>query len=62
MLICFHSVYGMSEILAMALTGVARWVGHHPAHQNVTVSVPGQGTCPDCWPGPWLWGVQEAAN
>ena len=29
----------------MALTGVAQLVGHRPAKQKVTGSVPGQGTC-----------------
>ena len=36
------------------LTGVAQWVGHCPADKKVASSIPGQGTCLGCRPGPWL--------
>ena len=29
----------------LALTGVTEFVGHYPANQKVTGSIPGQGTC-----------------
>ena len=37
-----------------AMTGVAQWVGRWPANQKVTSSIPTQGTCLGCGPGPWL--------
>ena len=37
-----------------ASTGVAQWVRHHPANQKVTGSIPSQGTCLGCRPGPQL--------
>ena len=33
---------------------MAQWVGLHPANQKVTGTIPGQGTCQSCGPGPWL--------
>ena len=36
---------GFVKTDVMALTGVAQLVGHRPAKQKVTGSVPGQGTC-----------------
>ena len=38
----------------VALTGVAQWVGCHPANRKVSISIPGQGTCLGCGPDPWL--------
>ena len=37
---------------------VAQWIEHGPANQRVASSIPSQGTCPDCRPGP-LWGARE---
>ena len=55
---CFHS-----RNTHWPLTGVAQWVGHYPASQGVTGSIPRQGTCLGCRPGPWLGtGVQEMAD
>ena len=42
--------------LGLPLAGVAQWVGHHPADQRVTGSIPSQGTCLGCGPGP-RWGA-----
>ena len=42
------------EHLHIVLPGVAQWVGHHPKKQKVTRSIPSQGTCLGCGPGPWL--------
>ena len=38
----------------LALTGVAQWVGHQTANQNVSGSIPSQDTCLGCGPGPQL--------
>ena len=37
-----------------ALAGVAQWIECRPVNQMVVSSIPGQGTCPGCGPGPWL--------
>ena len=34
------------------LAGVAQWIEHWPANQSVTGSIPSQGTCLGCRPGP----------
>ena len=36
----------------MALAGVAQWIEHWPANQRVAGSIPSQGTCLACGPGP----------
>ena len=33
--------------------GVAQWIEHRPANQRVASSIPSQGTCLGCRPGPW---------
>ena len=38
-----------------ALAGVAQWIECRPVNPRVAGSIPSQGTCLDCWPGPW-WG------
>ena len=35
-----------------ALAGVAQWTECRPANQRVTGSIPSQGTCLGCGPGP----------
>ena len=35
-----------------ALAGVAQWIEHGPVNQRVASSIPSQGTCLGCWPGP----------
>ena len=45
-----------------ALTDVAQLVGCHTAKQKVTSSIPGQGTCLGCRPGPQLGCMQAATN
>ena len=35
-----------------ALAGVAQWIEHPPMNQRVTGSIPSQGTCLGCRPGP----------
>ena len=42
----------VSKDYALALTGGAQWVEHHPANQKVTGWIPSQGTCLGCRPGP----------
>ena len=34
------------------LAGVAQWVGCWPENQRVALSIPSQGTCLGCGPGP----------
>ena len=41
-----------------ALAGVAQWIECRPVNQRVTGSIPSQGTCLGCRPGPQL-GVHE---
>ena len=36
----------------MALAGVAQWIEHGPENQRVAGSIPSQGTCLGCGPGP----------
>ena len=38
--------------LTRALASMAQLVGHHPTGQKVIGSIPGQGTCLGCGPGP----------
>ena len=42
----------------LALTGVAQLVEHRPSKRKVASSIPGQGTCLGCGPGP-QWGACE---
>ena len=41
-----------------ALAGVDQWIERQPANQRVTGSIPSQGTCLGCRPGP-QWGTHE---
>ena len=50
------------KILEISLAGVASWVEGQHANQKVAGSIPGQGTCLGCGPGPWLGHVQEATD
>ena len=34
------------------LAGVAQWIEHQPANQRAVSSIPSQGTCLGCGPGP----------
>ena len=43
---------GLLIILIATLAGVALWVGHSTAKQWVGGSIPSQGTCLGCGPGP----------
>ena len=40
------------KIQISALAGVAQWIEHQTAKQKVTSSIPSQGTCLGCRPGP----------
>ena len=35
-----------------ALAGVAQWIEHQPVNQRITGTIPSQGTCLGCGPGP----------
>ena len=37
----------------LALAWWLSWLGHHPIHQKVMGSIPGQGTCPSCRFNAW---------
>ena len=37
---------------SVALAGVAQWIEHQPMKQRVADSIPSQGTCLGCRPGP----------
>ena len=37
-----------------ALAGVAQWIEYQPENQSVAGSIPSQGTCLGCGPGPLL--------
>ena len=55
---CLPGRWNHTKENGKALPGVAQWAGHHLANRKVTESIPGQGTCLGCGPGPWL-GVCE---
>ena len=38
--------------LVLALAGLAQWIEHWPENQKVAGSIPSQGTCLRCEPGP----------
>ena len=42
----------MLRSVGLALAGVAQWIERWPANQRVASSIPSQGTCLGCWPGP----------
>ena len=46
------------ELHVAALTGMAQWIEHQPVNWKVTGSIPSQGTCLGCRPGPQM-GVCE---
>ena len=50
------------KAIAIALTGVAHWVGRCPTNWKVTSSIPSQETCLGWGSGPQFRGAQEATN
>ena len=44
----------LSRFIDAALAGVAQWIEHGPANGKVSGSIPSQGTCLGCEPGPRL--------
>ena len=38
----------------LALAGMAQWIERQPVNQKLAGSIPCQGTCLGCGPGPWL--------
>ena len=40
------------DLYLFALAGVAQCIECRPVNQRVTGSIPSQGTCLGCWPGP----------
>ena len=47
----FFSFYFL-KIVIWALAGVAQWFEYGPVNQRVAGSIPSQGTCLGCGPGP----------
>ena len=41
--------------ICLALAGVAQWIECGPANQRVASSIPSDGTCLGCRPGPREW-------
>ena len=50
--IAVHAYIKRQENLALA--GVAQWIEYQPVNPKVTSSIPSQGTCLGCRPGPQL--------
>ena len=48
------SIWNYKLEVYFALAGMAQLVGHQPANQQVTGSIPRQGTCQGCGPDPQL--------
>ena len=46
--------YKATVIKTVTLAGVAQWIECWPTKQTVTGSIPSQGTCLGCGPGPQL--------
>ena len=46
----------------LGLAGVAQWTEGQPTDQEGACSIPCQGTCLSCRPGPQLGGVREATT
>ena len=46
----------------MTLAGVAQWIECGPVNQGVAGSIPSQGTCLGCGPGPPVGDVQGATT
>ena len=52
--ISYYSFHFLFKKLKTALAGVAQWIDCRPANQKVAGSIPSQGTCLCCGPGPQL--------
>ena len=46
------NIFLLKKILGQALAGIAQWIEHGPVKQRVAGSIPSQGTCLGCRPGP----------
>ena len=60
--VCLPSLPLDYTIPCKGQASVAQWVGHRPATQKVTSSIPSQDTCLGCGFSPHLGNVREAAN
>ena len=43
---------GIGKLSSSALAGVAQWIERRPVNQRVASTIPSQGTCLGCGPGP----------
>ena len=50
----------VEELWKVALAGWLSWLEHHPVHQKVAGSIPGQGTYPGCGFDPLSGSLPEA--
>ena len=48
------NIDSMLNFLILALASVAQWIERQPVNQKLAGSIPCQGTCLGCGPGPWL--------
>ena len=48
----YNGVNKKNFLNEQALAGVAQWIEHRPENQRVGGSIPSQGTCLGCGPGP----------
>ena len=51
-LFIFQGKSHVRYLLARVLAGLAQWIEHQPANLKAAGSVPRQGACQDCGPGP----------
>ena len=50
----WYNALWSQELLPSALAGVAQWTKRRPVNRKVAGSIPNQGTCLGCGPGPCL--------
>ena len=50
-LISYLSIYSLKSTI-LSLAGVTQWIEQQSENQRVTGSIPSQGTCLHCQPGP----------
>ena len=61
----YRLLIGINSLLKwlyLSLAGVALWTEYRPANQKITGSIPSQGTCLGCEPGPQMGGMWEAID
>ena len=46
------TMYNHIKLYTVVLAGVAQWIEHWPGNHRIAGSIPSQGTCLGCGPGP----------